>query len=91
MNFAVNWDEDTLQDLAALWTAANSAERRAITRACEQVDQLLGTDPLGVGESRPFGFRFVYIAPLAIQYHIADDERTINIVEVRHIRPRRSH
>jgi hypothetical protein len=50
--FRVEWLQSALDDLASLWTRADSALRRAITVATHELEQRLARDPHNEGEAR---------------------------------------
>ena len=50
--FSVDWSEESLQELAALWLLVESEARASVSSACDDVDHRLQRDPLGEGESR---------------------------------------
>jgi len=80
--FRVRWEETALNELAALWLAANAALRQAITTASSQIDQLLQTDPLGQSESRPDGRRILFVSPLGITFRIEEDGETVSVLRI---------
>ncbi|MBN9118630.1 MAG: hypothetical protein J0I06_05660 [Planctomycetes bacterium] len=45
MNFTIVWSEAAIQDLARIWL--NATDRNAITQASNEIDRVLGRDPLG--------------------------------------------
>jgi WD40 repeat protein len=61
--FRVEWLQSALDELATIWTQADSAERQAITRATHLIDQQLQQDPDNQGESRPKGRRVLFAPP----------------------------
>ena len=48
--FRVVWPQSALDELTAIWTQANAAQRQAITRASHQIDQQLQTNPQSLEE-----------------------------------------
>jgi len=86
--FLVEWLQSVLDELARLWTEADSALRKAITAASHEIDQRLQRDPHNEGESRSMGRRIMFVAPLAVTFRIEPDGKTITIVDVRLFRPR---
>ena len=55
--FQVEWLDDAIDELAAIWTRADSEKRRAITEASGALDRELRTNPQQQGESRGGGHR----------------------------------
>jgi hypothetical protein len=64
MNYTVIWDSDAEQELAALWL--DPAQRAAVTRAANEIDQRLQADAPNQGESRPHGRRITFVRPLGV-------------------------
>jgi hypothetical protein len=75
--YQVEWLENALDQLAAIWMLADAALRQAITAATNQIDQLLANDPHNVGESRPGGRRVLLVAPLGVTYRIDGQQVTV--------------
>jgi len=88
MRFSVNWKTAAQNDLAALWVAADTAGRRAITTASHAIDKLLANDPDTVGESRPRSRRIVFVAPLVAIFQVSEPDRRVDVLTVR-LLPRR--
>jgi len=59
----VEWHQGALDDLMTIWLQANSAQRQAITKASQIIDERLSRDPFAEGESRPGGRRITFVAP----------------------------
>jgi hypothetical protein len=70
MMFRVRWERRALDELARLWTQANSVLRQSITSASHTVEQRLKVDPHNEGESRSQGRRITFGAPLAVVFRI---------------------
>jgi hypothetical protein len=83
--FHVVWLQTALDELAAIWTAADSPVRQAITAATHAIDQELQRDP-HQGESRPGGSRVFFVHPLGIQFRVAEDSSTVRVFHVWDIR-----
>jgi hypothetical protein len=80
--FTVRWKRSALNELAALWTAADSAQRQAITAASHRVDQLLANDPQNQGESRPRGRRILFVPPLGIIFRVDASTQVVFVLHV---------
>jgi plasmid stabilization system protein ParE len=80
--FRARWMQRARDDLAAVWLAADSAGRRAITAASSAIDRQLQAGPDNCGESRPNGRRIHFVAPLAVLFEV-DHQRSV--VYVLHI------
>lgn len=81
--FRVDWLQSALDELAALWTTADSNRRAAITAATEAIEQRLKRDASGEGESRSAGRRITFAAPLAVTFQIEPDGITATVLHVR--------
>lgn len=64
--YTVVWSNSALNDVARLWTNADSASRSQITTATDEIDARLRRDPLHEGESRSENRRILIAPPLAI-------------------------
>jgi hypothetical protein len=87
--FHVEWLQSALDELAAIWLQADSAERKAISAASHVLEARLQHDPRSEGESRSKGRRITFISPLAATFRLEDDGRTVTILHVRMFRRRR--
>jgi hypothetical protein len=79
--YHIEWLQSALEELAAVWTPANSELRRAIT-ASNMIEQRLWHNPRNEGESRAAGRRLTFIPPLAAIFRIEDDNQTVTIEHV---------
>jgi hypothetical protein len=81
--YTVTYMHDALQALARLWLSA--FDRRAITQAGDQVDEVLREDaPL---KGCPIGskLRQLIVSPLVVEFTVEEDDRRVTIWAVRHI------
>jgi hypothetical protein len=79
MNYAVVWIAEAEQELAAAWLA--SADRNAVTRAANILDQRLRVDPLNTGESRLSSVqRVAYEPPLGIEFEVVEDDKKVRVL-----------
>jgi hypothetical protein len=86
MRYTVVWVPEVEQDLADLWM--NAPDRKAVTAAADQIDDLLRTDPEQQGESRPEG-RVLLIPPLGVFFHVLEQDRIVRVVQVWRFEQRR--
>jgi hypothetical protein len=78
----VDWDNQALDQLAAIWMKA--ADREAIVRASDEIDQLLEIDPINVGESRTDNDHRVLIqGPLMVYFQIIVSEKSVMVTSCR--------
>lgn len=66
--YRVDWLQSALDELAAIWTTADSSRRAAVTAATDAIEQRLKLDAANEGESRTGGRRITFAAPLAVTF-----------------------
>jgi hypothetical protein len=86
--FRIDWLQSASDELARLWTQADSVLRQALTAASHEIDQRLQNDPNNEGESRLKGRRITFIPPLVVTFRVEADGRTVTVVEIRLFRRR---
>ena len=86
--FRVEWLQSALDELATLWTNADTAQRQVITAASHTLEQRLRSNPVGEGESRSQGRRITFVPPLAVIFRIERDGQTVSVLQVRMFRQR---
>ena len=86
--FTVRWRRSALNELASLWTAADSARRQAITTASRAIDLELQRDPQEKGESRPEGRRILLIPPLGVTFRVDVSRSVVWVLHVWQFRER---
>jgi hypothetical protein len=86
MMFQVVWVEASLDELAEIWTRADSTVRHAITVAADAVDRELSTNPYSKGESREDQERIFFVHPLGIEFSIDAQHSIIRVQRVWNIR-----
>lgn len=80
--FTVRWKRSALNELATLWTQADSAMRQAITTANNRIDRELQHDPENRGESRGVGGRIYFEFPLGIRFEVDRQQSLVHILHV---------
>lgn len=80
--FRVRWKQSALNELAALWLAADSEIRTAINTAVQSIDELLRLDPEGEGESRPNKRRILFVAPLGVLFRVRVEQSVVRVLQV---------
>jgi len=90
MNYAVIWLRSVDTRLADIYLTARRRREStaAVTAASARIDDLLGRDPLAVGESRGTDYRILFARPLSVTYEVHEDEQVVVVVDVRYL-PRR--
>jgi hypothetical protein len=77
----VTWHPSAERELAENWL--NVTDRMAVTRAANEIDRLLASDPLGQGEEF-YGDRLLVVLPLAVTYSVNQLVRSVQILQVWH-------
>jgi hypothetical protein len=80
MNYTVVWVRSAEAMLAHLWNTA--PDRNAAARASNTIDNLLGCNPMEVGESRSDPYRMLIVPPLAVHYKVSEDDRLVQVLRV---------
>jgi len=80
MNYRVFWEPYAETRLVEM--LKNSGDARALSEAAKRIDMALAFDPIGFGESRYDTVRIGFVRPLAVQYDVLNDVRTIIVYDV---------
>jgi plasmid stabilization system protein ParE len=80
--FEYRWLDSTLDKLAAIYVAADVPDRDRMAVGVEQFNARLASDPLGIGESRPGGYRVAFPPLLRVYYHVDEATRRVRVVDV---------
>jgi hypothetical protein len=81
MNYAIDWTEDALDELAAVWIAAS--DQLAVTQAAHRLEQAPSRHPLAVGIARGSSVnRTVTDLPLGIDYESIEDDKKVRVLRV---------
>jgi hypothetical protein len=81
MIYTVIWLPEAEAALAQIWEADQSA-RSAVTASAHELDQLLGTDPVGASESREGKLRIILVPPPGASFSYSNDDRKVWVGEV---------
>jgi hypothetical protein len=87
--YRVVWLQTALNELADLWTKADSEQRRSITAAVRSVDRQLEVDPEQQGESRSNDLRVFFQPPLGIVYQVDESQHLVRVLRAWILRSRR--
>ena len=79
MRFTVIWTPFALDQLAHRWL--NSSDRKSVTAAQHQIDQLLRVDAHTLGMPF-FGDRILAIPPLRVRFTVNWDDMMVDIIDV---------
>jgi plasmid stabilization system protein ParE len=79
MTYTVIWKHAAEEELARIWMDAE--DRDSVTKAADEIDKLLGTNPLDQGESRSGAVRVLFVDPLGIFFHIDDEDRLVSVLK----------
>ena len=86
MNYRVFWYPEAQHLLDAL--LEGSELRESISLAAQAIDRQLASDPFAFGESRSERMRIGFERPLAVQFEVLRDVRTVIVYNVRLVSPR---
>lgn len=78
MRYRIAWTASAQGHLARVWLA--SEDRQAVTSAAAMLDAELRDDPETKGESRRPGVRILICRPMAIEYEVIEDDRTVYVL-----------
>jgi hypothetical protein len=81
--FTVDWDDDALQLLAAVWMQA--ADKQDVSDAIDAAEALLARDPLANGRTLSEGLYRIDVPPVIINYTVDTGAHHVEIVWIRHI------
>jgi hypothetical protein len=81
MKYTVVWKPSAQRRLAEIWMS--TSDRAAIARTADDIDRMLGTQPLQIGESREVNSRILVEPPLAVVYDVSPDDRLVSVLSVR--------
>ena len=80
--FEVRWTRSALEELASIWLEANSAERRGITAATDEIDSVLSSDPEREGESRTGNSRILFVPSLVVVFSVDTQTHLVRVLPV---------
>lgn len=80
--YRVEWLRSALNELAAIWTNADSAKRGEITAATQAIDDGLSKDPFDVSESRDRAVRVAFVLPLGVDFRVIPSSDAVVVVHV---------
>jgi hypothetical protein len=86
--FRVEWVQEAVDELATIWTDADSARRQRITEAAHALDQELQSDPFRQSESRDGDIRILFSSPLAVLFEVDSVGNAVWILHVWNFRSR---
>ena len=80
--YKVIWKSIILDKLAAIYVAADPAERDRMGAGVESFNARLAVDPLEVGESRSGGYRVAFPSLLEVYFHVNVAMRRVQVTDV---------
>ncbi len=81
MTFTVLWGQKAEQELADVWLSAS--DRESIVVGANEIDRLLESQPLSVGESRESSVsRVGIIPPLGVSFEVVVDDVKVFVTGV---------
>jgi hypothetical protein len=87
MNFTVEWTDEALDELAAVWNA--SGDRQEVTDASYRIEARLRSDPSNTGESREGNYRTAFDPPLQVIFRVFVDQQSVLVTSAGPSRPPR--
>lgn len=89
MNFRVAMPHSLKVRLADLYLQAQEeGNGESFTAASNQIEQMLRANPTGVGESRSFPTRFLFLQPVSVHYEVDEGEQVVLILGLGYHPPR---
>jgi len=86
--YKLEWLDSSLDELTAVWLAANPATRIAVRMAVSMAESRLRHDPQFQGESREGNERVVFFDPLGFSVELDASRRTVTVLHVWRVRRR---
>ncbi len=80
--FRVEWLQEAVGELAAIWTKADSPSRQALTRATHALDQEFQADPFRHSESREGEVRILFADPLGVLFEVDPGRRIVWVLHI---------
>ena len=80
MKFTVLWVPSAERQLAQLWLDAE--DRSSVRDAADRLDAALGERADSLGESRSPNVRIAFAPPLAIEFEVLEQDRTVYVLAV---------
>lgn len=80
MPYRVFWSPDTERRYKTLLAA--SSEAAVLVEAARQIDQQLHSNPNDFGESRHEIIRIGFLEPLALEFEVLEDAKTVIVFNV---------
>jgi mRNA-degrading endonuclease RelE of RelBE toxin-antitoxin system len=80
MSFSVMWSPNAEKRLAHQWLEVS--DRSQIARAANEIDSLLASRALEVGESRAGNRRILHSFPLGVIYSVNEQAATVLVIDV---------
>jgi hypothetical protein len=87
--FRVEWIDEAIDELAAIWTHADSDKRPTVTEATNMIDRELKADPFRQSESRNDERRVLFAPPLAVFFRVDVAEKVVWVGHVWSYSPRK--
>jgi hypothetical protein len=76
--FLLEWDPRAEEELAAVWLT--SKDRNAVTKASDEIDNVLSLFPNSAGEPTFDTVRVFAQPPLAVEYEVIESERRVFVL-----------
>ncbi len=80
MKWTVVWKPAAERELADIWSL--SAHRQKVTDAVEELEGLLKSSPLQLGESRDGITRVAFVVPIGMTFDVSVEDRKVTVLHV---------
>ncbi len=80
MRFTVLWTPSAERQLAQFWLDAD--DRGVLRDAADRLDTALAEQADSLGESRSDNVRIAFAPPLAIEFEVLEEDRTVHVLGV---------
>jgi hypothetical protein len=80
--FTIRWKQSAVNELATLWTQADSDQRKAITAATHHIERQLKQHPQDTGESRGDRDRVWWVFPLGVRFEVDEASSRVRVLQI---------
>lgn len=82
MTHRVEWSTNAKMALLEMWATVNSSDFERISRAVNELESRLSSDPLNEGEGREGDVRIAFENPIGITFVIEHEDHLVQVVAV---------
>ncbi len=88
MTYHVRWTQSAMDQLSIIWLSVEPEARSEISKASGETDRQLRAAPYAQSESRDGGRRITFVAPLAIEFRVSDEDMLDSVLHIWRFRRR---